>query len=474
MSTHMEFAYDIESNNGFQLKEIDDIMKDICDKVDDVCKVCKTSNCEFPKCSFGPSKHCRHECPYYKYQAACHICVDLDIDLYWCDRCSESHCLHKCPYGWQVHRLCDMCVKCDAAEWKICECPKTREGQYHCIHKCIKGESDSGWLSYFHRENCWCQRCIQNETYHGAYADELSELHTLCYDCVNAPSDHWQCDMCPVASVRHCPHHCPLMRSRFGNTALTLFVVGLILYIVNTGSDVALAIKYFTTGHYKWGALTSACVILPGVAMSVYSMSVWISDGLIKFSSIPEKVKTCLFTLSCLLLITPMAWTLLMIHNVWFWKFRKHVYTKKGTDFVEGFTKDYDRYKNIMKRIQLVEVYLENAPQIMLQLYIVLQTGQPEASVKFIQQMFSITSSWFSISWSLVAFYVSVHPNVKFGHFKKLVILLWQLFVIGPRMLALGLFSITYSWGVFIICAIHCTLIWVYFFRNAVKGNKRG
>ena len=227
----------------------------------DVCKEKKQMFWNCSKCLCGG--HCPHKCPYHRNQAACWSCQVSEQEIWQCGRCEDGpHCIHKCPDNWQIYRLCEICVKSEASDRNICDCPKTKDRYYHCTHKCITGESDSGYLRYFHRDNCWCKKCLQNDTYYGAYANALSELYTLCYDCAHAPADQWLCTQCLTSTnERHCPHHCPVTRPKFNNTTLFFFVVGLILYMVNTGSDVALAIKYFTTGHHKWGAMTTACVV---------------------------------------------------------------------------------------------------------------------------------------------------------------------------------------------------------------------
>lgn len=49
-------------------------------------------------------------------------------------------------------------------------------------------------------------------------------------------------------------------------------------YLVNIGADIWLAFEYFHFGHYVWFALTLLFVMLPSLAMTIFSLILYIQD----------------------------------------------------------------------------------------------------------------------------------------------------------------------------------------------------
>jgi len=56
---------------------------------------------------------------------------------------------------------------------------------------------------------------------------------------------------------------------------LLVLVFGIILYVVDVGSDILAAIHHFQQGHPVWGTLTITFVILPAISWAAVSWTWW-------------------------------------------------------------------------------------------------------------------------------------------------------------------------------------------------------
>jgi len=55
----------------------------------------------------------------------------------------------------------------------------------------------------------------------------------------------------------------------------TILVFGIILYLVDTGSDILAAINHFQEGNSIWGSLTITFVVLPALCWAAASWALW-------------------------------------------------------------------------------------------------------------------------------------------------------------------------------------------------------
>ncbi len=281
------------------------------------------------------------------------------------------------------------------------------------------------------------------------------------------------------------------------------------LYMVDVVSDIHLAYIYYGRGDIWWASLTCALILVAGIGMSLYSLDVC------KGSRWLSKFDSALFMVSSLLLVSPVFWLLQMIKR---WKELRISYKERDEEkrkeiaakvdgydemnriFTSGcrempsedtrdftmiliktsknFAKDkkkqkdailleklqmYDKITQNLCKVQMIESFLECAPQMVLQLYIGLSLTFEEALVIKMPWLFSILSSWASVCFVMANYYNSLHPTVNVSiRVTFLLLIPWQLFTIGSRVLSLALFASVYPWWTLIVGILHTLVMFVF------------
>ncbi|KAM9337209.1 XK-related protein 9 [Symphorus nematophorus] len=179
-----------------------------------------------------------------------------------------------------------------------------------------------------------------------------------------------------------------------------LTIVGLILYVVDIWTDIALALKYFQERHFVWTALTLVFVLAGLLVTQIFSHA-WYRDDMDDVLINP-KGKTTISGMS--------KGGLTVLHVCGMGIFTRYYHLlKQGFKVVWTTTNSCtveerrDVHKKLfglatdLSMLKLFESFLESVPQLLLQLYIVLD--HEECSVL---QYLSMAFSFFNIAWALV------------------------------------------------------------------------
>ncbi|KAM4795828.1 XK-related protein 8 [Rhinophrynus dorsalis] len=109
--------------------------------------------------------------------------------------------------------------------------------------------------------------------------------------------------------------------------------------------------------------------------------------------------------------------------------------------------------------MRLMETFLENTPQLILLLYIVLRR-----STIYTFQYYSISISFLSISWAILDYHQSLRmflkEKQKLNLFSSVIYFLWNFLLISSRIVCITLFTVVYHWWI----ALHFSLLWIAFF----------
>ncbi len=333
------------------------------------------------------------------------------------------------------------------------------------------------------------ERYTEHSSFRNCQSDEVHCDH-LCSDwvrcevCEDKVGQEFCDSVCRNAGTcifpHHCQHKCQFITRMFTPVSLIFLVLGLVLYLWDVISDLILAVEYFNQGDVIWGSLTLSFFVVAGICMSVLNVHQWTylktqqseNNDVGKFfrENFPVKLLDIGFVMSMLLSVTPLMWVVVLIF-VW----------RKGRKYLTG---NEDRLRDtdlLQEKIaikvansQMVEAFIEAAPQFLLQLYIVFSSPWQGMTWKFGLQVFGISSAMISLSWTLVVLYCSFHlfdskhpSNMK----EKVCVLLWQLFVVIPRFLALALFASVYKWYILTIFLGHTGIVFISHFKVTVAKN---
>ncbi|XP_056374551.1 XK-related protein 9 [Hyla sarda] len=176
------------------------------------------------------------------------------------------------------------------------------------------------------------------------------------------------------------------------NFIMTVF--GIFSFLFDIGVDLWISIKYFQQDFYLFGLLTIFFALVSTLIVQVFSYS-WFKDD--EDSSVSMKY---ILTIHLFL-----AGTLLR-----YWYAVKHGYQatyKPGRQNREDIKRQAVYDMTDLSMLRCFKTYLESTPQIILQLYILIELGQIT-----IFQYISILVSVFSISWSTVDYQMSLRKSL--------------------------------------------------------------
>ncbi|XP_072276663.1 XK-related protein 8 [Pyxicephalus adspersus] len=109
--------------------------------------------------------------------------------------------------------------------------------------------------------------------------------------------------------------------------------------------------------------------------------------------------------------------------------------------------------------MRLIETFLENTPQLILVLYIIIQQ-----ETIHLFQYFSIAISFICISWAILDYHQSLRlflkDKEKLNFFSSFIYFLWNFFLISARILCITLFTVTFHWMI----VLHFVGLWLVFF----------
>ncbi|XP_077337069.1 XK-related protein 8 [Lithobates pipiens] len=109
--------------------------------------------------------------------------------------------------------------------------------------------------------------------------------------------------------------------------------------------------------------------------------------------------------------------------------------------------------------MRLLETFLENTPQLILVLYVIIQK-----ETIFLYQYFSIAFSFICISWAILDYHQSLRlflkDKQKLNLLPSVIYFLWNFCLISSRILCITLFTVTFNWRI----SLHFAAVWLAFF----------
>ena len=83
-------------------------------------------------------------------------------------------------------------------------------------------------------------------------------------------------------------------------------IISILGYLADTGSDIWLAYKYYSMGHNLWFILTLLLILLPSIAMTIFSLILWVRNSIIVKDPVQRWQWACRI-LSLLFMMSPLT-----------------------------------------------------------------------------------------------------------------------------------------------------------------------
>ena len=249
-----------------------------------------------------------------------------------------------------------------------------------------------------------------------------------------------------------------------------MFSIGSFLFDI--GTDIAVAVIHFRNNDFWYFGLTISFILIPTLVMTGISLRWYVLDSREEGS---PKVSSKRWRLRVIFLLLQMGPILRYLDSLRYgFKFRNHKDKRKQKKYFQYMV--YEDTDATMLR--LFECFMEAAPQLVLQIYILAMTPGQNDFLVILTQIAACVASLISLSWSLVSYQRSLRmslPNKANLTWQGIAVqFLWRLCVIGARVLALALFAAIYSWYIGIACTLHAFIMffWIVSMKTTFCENR--
>ncbi|TGZ75826.1 hypothetical protein CRM22_000169 [Opisthorchis felineus] len=221
---------------------------------------------------------------------------------------------------------------------------------------------------------------------------------------------------------------------------LVLFLFSILTYVSDICSDAYLVYAYHRQGDYYWSYMTLALLIIPAMVMTAFSLAWYVLDRKVNV----DPPRTC------------RVWTLrLFFHGLQLApivRLADAVYYGLASRRAELSLAMAVQYTQLMlyedadsAMLRMIECFMEAAPQLLLQLYIIITQGTPEHKFQLVAQIVSCFTSWLSLSWSLTHYQTALRRSrvekANLTWLGSVLFFLWKSLMLASRILALALFA---------------------------------
>ncbi|GAB6033201.1 hypothetical protein CHUAL_012807 [Chamberlinius hualienensis] len=263
--------------------------------------------------------------------------------------------------------------------------------------------------------------------------------------------------------------------------------ISLCTYIFDQVTDVMVAVYFFNKAMYWYFGLTLAFVIVPSITMTVFSLTWYIQDYKEGVRPPGSRLQWTLRAIGLFLNCGPILRYFESFCYGCQLNKSNHKADLKETYFYIMIYEDTDA-----SLLRLFECFMESAPQLVLQIYILVLGEIPETlqdPLKISLQGLSIMSSLISLSWAIASYNrslrMSLDKKMKLNWAATIFQFMWRFCSISSRVLSLALFASYFKVYVFVVCGIHwgvmtfwiiwqktefCKRRWEEFFFDMVMG----
>ena len=230
-----------------------------------------------------------------------------------------------------------------------------------------------------------------------------------------------------------------------------IFVVlfGTILSIADPITDILTLVEFYRTDHKTWFGVGLTFIILPCLFFLFMTCRGNADDE-------ECQTKACTFTIFFVLGCNPLLPAWLKLITLYYY-LKKLLKLWQGNN-ADQTDEDLNNVLDLSKVAVLAEAALEAAPQFIIQLYAMVVQQE---SVSIIQ-MVSLPVSFLSLAWASTVgdeFVCSDEGDFHFSVKHTVLLFVTHLLILGSRLLAVALFTVSYKWWVTSVLILHCTVI---------------
>ncbi|XP_067273179.1 XK-related protein 6b [Pseudorasbora parva] len=304
-----------------------------------------------------------------------------------------------------------------------------------------------------------------------------SSFH-ICH-CCNTSSCYWGCRSACLhyllgkgRDVRRPPHE-----ERLWLDCLWI-VLALLVFFWDVGTDLWLALDYYVKQDYLWFGLTLFFVLVPSVLVQILSFRWFVQDytggglgsveGLSSGRRATAGTSAGVYGRARCCRVSVWVWQTL-IHILQLgqvWRYIRTMYlgiqSRRQKENQRRFYWAMMYEYADVNMLRLLETFLESAPQLVLQLCIMIQKNRAETL-----QCVSAVASLLSLSWVLASYHKLLRDSrddqKSMSYRGALVHLLWRLFTISSRALSFALFASVFHlyFGIFVVLHWCAMAFWV-------------
>ncbi|XP_072044790.1 XK-related protein 6-like [Amphiura filiformis] len=296
----------------------------------------------------------------------------------------------------------------------------------------------------------------------------LTSLYGVRHDNNNGDHSDQESNHTPQSPIRRDrPRSLDKHKSRsFTYLDAGFIIKGVATYIFDVVTDIIACIRYFTIGDIWWGVMTLVFVLIASVTVQAASFRWYMYDN--DTQTVTRKQTKGVFTkmfektVWIPLHVLQLATLNRYLRCLYFgWKSRE---SKRS--FEENYIwKVYEQRDLTMLR--LMEAFMEAGPQLVLQIYIMLQLYIVSALPQFYWvTALSAISSLLSLSWALEAYHKALRESLEtkndISYFGFAFRYIWRVSMITSRVTAMALFALQFEFYIFPAIAFHWALMTVW------------
>ncbi|XP_057200005.1 XK-related protein 6 [Triplophysa rosa] len=304
----------------------------------------------------------------------------------------------------------------------------------------------------------------------------------ICH-CCHSSSCYWGCRSACLQSLLgksdaggwRRPQHQHQLEERLWLDCLWI-ILALLVFFWDVGTDLWLAVDYYSKRDYLWFGLTLFFVLVPSVLVQILSFRWFVQDytgggtgaveGLSKNAAADLSSRIYSRDRWCMISIWIWHACVHVLQMGQVWRYIRTMYlgiqSRRRKEHRRRFYWAMMYEYADVNMLRLLETFLESAPQLVLQLCIMIQKNRAETL-----QCVSSVASLLSLAWVLASYHKLLRDSrddkKSMSYRGALIHIFWRLFTISSRVLSFALFASVFHiyFGIFVVVHWCAMAFWI-------------